>query len=107
MNKTLGLFLALRFFPVHPSSFILYPSSFLPSRAARASQRARQNQRNRQISSVLHMSVDTPVCEKWRSIANWRCKRRLDAAGLHRRKVWQTGGLRSSAVGSEHGEMAL
>jgi hypothetical protein len=25
MNKTLGLFLALRFFPVHPSSFILHP----------------------------------------------------------------------------------
>ena len=25
MNKTFGLFLALRFFPVHPSSFILHP----------------------------------------------------------------------------------
>jgi hypothetical protein len=53
------------------------------------------------------MSVRAHVCEKWRFIADWRGKRRLDAAGLHRRKVWQTGGLRSSAVGSEHGEMAL
>jgi len=53
------------------------------------------------------MSGRAPVCEKWRSIGDWRGRRRLDAAGLHRRKVWQTGRLRSGAVGSEHGEMAL
>jgi hypothetical protein len=32
---------------------------------------------------------------------------RLEATGVHRRKGWQLGGLRSKAAGSEHGEMAL
>jgi len=77
------------------------------ARTAPASQRARQNQRNREISTVLHMSGRAPVCEKWRSIGDWRARRRLDAAAFHRRKVWQNGGLRSNAVRSEHGEMAL
>ena len=54
-----------------------------------------------------HMSVRAHVGEKWRSTADSRGRRRLDAAGLHRRKVWQTGGLRSRAVGCGHGEMAL
>src|SRR5260370_1821536 len=54
---------------------------------------------------ILHPS--SFILEKWRSIADSWGRRRLDAAGLHRRKVWQTDGLRSSVVGSEHGEMAL
>jgi hypothetical protein len=32
---------------------------------------------------------------------------RMKATGVHRRKVWQLGGLRSMALGSEPGEMAL
>ena len=68
---------------------------------------ARQNERNRQISPVLHMSVRAHVCEKWRSVADWRCKRRLDAAGLRRRKVWQTGGLRSSPAAPKRRNGAL
>jgi hypothetical protein len=32
---------------------------------------------------------------------------RLEATGVHRRKVWQLSGLRSRAAGSQHGEMAL
>ncbi len=51
--------------------------------------------------------VRARVREKWRSTANSRGPRRLDAAGLHNRKVWQTGGLRSGTNGSGHGEMAL
>ena len=54
-----------------------------------------------------HRSVRAHVREKWRSTADSWGRRRLDAAGLHRRKVWQTAGLRSSAIGSGHGEMAL
>jgi len=53
------------------------------------------------------MSVRAHVREKWRFTANSCGRSRLDAAGHHRRKVWQTGGLRSSAVRSGHGEMAL
>src|SRR4029077_19741618 len=53
------------------------------------------------------MSGRAPVCEKWRSIGDWRGRRRLDGAGFHRRKVWQNGGLRSNAVRSEQAEMAL
>jgi len=68
---------------------------------------ARQDQRNREIATVLHMSVRAPGSEKWRSIGDWRGRRRLDGGGFHRRKVWQTGGLRSSTVRSERGEMAL
>ena len=55
----------------------------------------------------LHKSVRAQVCEKWRSMANSWGRRRLNAAGLHRRKVWQTGGLRSRANGFGHGEMAI
>ena len=51
-----------------------------------------------------HRSVRAHVREKWRSTADSRGRSRLDAAGLHGRKVWQTAGLRSSAVGSGHGE---
>jgi len=51
-----------------------------------------------------HRSVRAHGREKWRSTADSRGRRRLDAAGLHGRKVWQTAGLRSSAVGSGHGE---
>jgi hypothetical protein len=76
------------------------------ARAARASQRARQNQRNREIATVLHLSVRAPSYEKWRYVGNWRGCRRLDGVGFHRRKVWEDGGLRSSTVGSEPGEMA-
>src|SRR5260370_17658155 len=54
---------------------------------------------------ILHPS--SFILEKWRSIADSWGRRRLDAAGLHRRKVWQTDGLRSSVAGSEPGEMAL
>src|SRR5271168_1570436 len=32
---------------------------------------------------------------------------RLEETGVHSRKVWQLGGLRSRAAGSEHREMAL
>ena len=76
------------------------------ARAARASQRARQNQRNREIATVLHLSVRVPSYEKWRYVGNWRGWRRLDGVGFHRRKVWEDSWLRSSTVGSEHGEMA-
>ena len=40
-------------------------------------------------------------------LANSWGRRRLNAAGLHRRNVWQNGGLRSRAVGFGHGEMAI
>ncbi len=53
------------------------------------------------------LSVRAHVREKWRSTAFSWGHRRLDRAGPHRRKVRQAGGLRSSAVGSGHGEMAL
>jgi hypothetical protein len=45
--------------------------------------------------------------DKWRSTANSRGRRRLDAAGFHGRKIWMAGGLRSGTVGFGHGEMAL
>jgi len=53
------------------------------------------------------MSARAPGCEKWRSVGNRRGRRRFDGAGFHRRMIQQHGGLRSSTVGSEHGEMAL
>jgi hypothetical protein len=34
-------------------------------------------------------------------------RRRLEATGIHRRKGWQIGDLRTRDAGSEHGEMAL
>jgi hypothetical protein len=55
-----------------------------------------------------HLSVSAHVGgKKWRSPANSRGRSGLDAAGLHRRRVWQTGELRSRALGSGQGEMAL
>ena len=53
------------------------------------------------------LSVRAHVREKWPPTANSRVRWPLDAAGLHRRKIWQTAGLRSRAVASEHGEMAV
>ena len=50
------------------------------------------------------MSIRADVGEKWRSTADSSGRWRLDLAGLHSRKVWQTAGLRSRAFGSEHGE---
>ena len=61
------------------------------------------NQCNREIMTVLHISVRAPVCEKRRSIAGSGGRRRLDGAGFHRRKIRQNGGLRSSTVGSHQG----
>jgi hypothetical protein len=45
--------------------------------------------------------------EKWRSTANSRVRWRLDAAGLHRRKGWQTAGLRSRAVATDTAKWRL
>jgi hypothetical protein len=37
-----------------------------------------------------------PKSKKWRSIASWRVRWRLEAPGVHERKVWQLGALRST-----------
>src|SRR5262249_3361662 len=42
--------------------------------------------------------------EKWRSIANVSGRSRLMAIGVHGRKCWQPGGMRSRAVGSVRGK---
>ena len=48
-----------------------------------------------------------PAREKWRPTAELAGQTTHEAAGIRQRKVWETGVLQSSAVGSEHGEMAL
>ena len=73
----------------------------------RSAPSARQNRRNRQISPVLHMSFRAPTCEKWRLTVDLALQTPREAAGLRERKVLQTRVLQSSAVGSEHGKMAL
>ena len=52
-------------------------------------------------------SVRAKFREKWRSTANSWGRRRLNTTGLHRRKVWRTGGLQSSTNGSGQSKMAL
>jgi hypothetical protein len=43
-------------------------------------------------------------CEKWRTIADSAVRERLEATIVHRRKGWQLGGLRASAVVPEPGK---
>jgi hypothetical protein len=90
------------------------PSSLWRSPTARPSMQGRHSTEHSRQGTVEW--VCAPTCQvlpgmeprpKWRSPANSWGRRRLDAAGLHRRKDWQTGGLRSSAVGCGPGEMAL
>jgi hypothetical protein len=45
-----------------------------------------------------------PKFKKWRSIAGLAPHWRQEAAGVHRRKLWQLSGFRSRAVGSQLGE---
>jgi hypothetical protein len=47
------------------------------------------------------------IREKYRSVANWRAKWRLETAELRGRKDFGPDGLRSSTVRSEHREMAV
>jgi hypothetical protein len=74
---------------------------------APGSPNARQNRRNRQISPVVHMSFRAPTGEKWRPTSDLAGQTPREAAGLRKRKVWQPGVMQSTAVRSEHGEMAL
>jgi hypothetical protein len=74
---------------------------------ARGAARARQNWRNHQIDPVLQMPFGAPDREKWRPTVDLAPQTPREAGGLRERKVWQTRVLQSSALGSEHGEMAL
>ncbi len=58
-------------------------------------------------SADVRLESLTYLGEKWRSTANFWRRSRLDATRRHRRKAWQTSGLRSRTVRCGHGEMAL
>jgi hypothetical protein len=84
------------------------PSSLWRSPTARPSMQGRHSTEHSRPGTVEW--VCAPTCQvlpemepgpKWRSPANSWGRRPLDAAGLHRRKVWQTAELRlmASAAG--------
>jgi hypothetical protein len=83
------------------------PSLAEGAASARDASTARQNRRNRQTYPALHMSSRAPDPEKWRLTVDLALQMPLAPAGLREYKVLRIRVLQSSAVGREHGKMAL
>jgi hypothetical protein len=84
-------------FEKFPSSLIFSHSCHDPRPAICAgpcSQRARQNQRNREILTAPHMSARAFIDQKWCSIADLSGRSPLDTAVLQRLNILQTGPTR-------------